>query len=235
MSESHNGNNTRRSRLLAILLRVSAMLIALSAALGAFVVFEAASKTGLANVSANVAARAADPAQRRALLAHARRSLDESWAQPTRWHAGAVESRSWILALGAGGAGHDATLMELSREAAAHGVSIAPIQPTAWARLAVFGAAGRPSSICDVPTCLERSWRAAPMAELDTACARIRLANRLTPIRADDPRIAWFVGNLFDPPTTANCLDFLPAPDLMRLLLERARNERRARLHIMRE
>ena len=222
-------------RFAARVARLAGAGFALAAAAFALFVFEAASKTGIAYVAANTAARAQAPETRTALLGETRALLETSWARPTRWHAGAVEALSWIQALEASAAGHDRTLTARSAEAAAFGVSIAPIQPTAWARLAALGAAGYQVGVCDVATCLERSWMAARMTDFSTACTRIRLANRLSPLQADDPRLTWFAHNMFAAREMADCLGFLPPPVLMRLLVERNRAARGARATIVQD
>lgn len=212
-----------------LIARVAAAALAALCAFGALFVFEAASKTGLASVAANAASRTPDPRQRTALLSDARDLIETSWARPAQWHAGAVEARSWIYALEARAARRDPSLAAQSAAAAALGVSLAPIQPTAWARLAAFAAAGRSTPACDAATCLERSWLSARMTDAATSCARLQLANRIAPIAASDPRVQWFVRSRFHPRVIARCLDFLPTRNVIHILVERDRQIRQER------
>ncbi|MGE0046806.1 MAG: hypothetical protein AB7J28_05525 [Hyphomonadaceae bacterium] len=225
-AESLPAQPTRRG----LVLRIVAIALAVCAALGSLVVFEAASKTGLANVAANAAARTVNPGQRAQRLAEARALVEASWAAPARWHAGAVEARSWIYALEAQGRRQrGSAFAEASAANAAYGVALAPIQPVAWARLAAFAASGRETLACDLPTCLARSWEAAPMTDAATACARLQLAQRTERIAVTDPRVTWFVRSGFQPRTIARCLDFLPTRDVLHILVAREEEiERRA-------
>lgn len=100
------------------------------------------------------------------------------------------------------------------------GLASAPIQPNGWFWLAAARYGGVSGGLCDARECLERSWRAAPAADPDLACARLNLTYALgAHLSADHPRVRAFVDVVADRSMLARCLSFLPREDLFKVLL----------------
>jgi hypothetical protein len=156
------------------------------------------------------------------VLARAADQIERSWAQPAQWHAGASEVLSAVYALQAEAAGGDRALFAKSIAAATRAVSLSPVQPHTWTRLAAFAQMGLPDVPCSVATCLDMSWRSARMIDPQTGCIRLRIAHAEGLLTGPaDERITWYVRSGASPAEIAACLDFLPTDALFRLLLER--------------
>jgi hypothetical protein len=193
--------------------------LALSAA-----VFDAAAAARTA-MELNEAARQASAARAKdRFLTRAEQALQGRWSAPTWWHAGAIEALSWNKALRAELSRSPARWRE-SGAALERGLSLAPVQPKGWYRLAAIRRAGIGRALCDARVCLERSWKASPAADADFACARLNLAHALgVRLRRDDPRVRAFIDIAPDRATLARCLSFLPAEDLFAVLVSAPRD-----------
>jgi hypothetical protein len=184
-------------------------------------VFEAASKTAIAQAAIRAAPSLEGMDSRDETLARAVQDMETSWAEPAEWHAGAADALSALYALQAEAAGGDRALYAKSIAAASRAVTLAPVQPHAWTRLAAFAQMGLPDVPCSVGECLDMSWRAARMTDPQTACARLRIAHAeglLTD--PNDLRIKWYVQSGAPPTEIARCLDFLSSEPLFQSLLE---------------
>jgi hypothetical protein len=195
--------------------------LAAFAAFACALVFEASVRTEIALKGAKVALFASDPAVRVEGLRTAARLLDTSWAQPLAWHAGANEAMSFIAAA-LGAETRDRAAERLAVLTAARCVEQSPIQPAAWTRLAAFAQARRPVGLCDARSCLDRSWRAAPIADSGIECARMRLEHRLGRLPPGDPRFDALDQSMMSTREFAQCLAFLPRAHLFDVLMKRA-------------
>ncbi|WP_228445786.1 hypothetical protein [Terricaulis silvestris] len=155
---------------------------------------------------------------RQRLLERAELGLKQSWALPTRWHAGAAEALSAVIFLKAETLG-DASLFEQSARWATHTVRLAPVQPNAWIRLAALAERGYGNSVCDIDLCLERSWSVALMVEPEPACARLQLAQRRNLLTPNDARIEAYLDGGASRSEAARCLSFLPPDELFQTLM----------------
>ncbi|MGE0829192.1 MAG: hypothetical protein AB7O04_07565 [Hyphomonadaceae bacterium] len=223
---AEGGKNRRWAGLAA---RACAALAALVLAVGAAGVFEAASDAEIAGELAHTALESNDQNVKAQRLADAQAITHASWSGAEFWHVGVIEAQSWIYALQAEAANQDVSLMQLSAISAARGVSLAPIQPTAWARLAAFAEIGRVTPQCDTAECLERSWRAAAMTSRYTACARLQIAHRQDLLRENDERLIWFLSSGVHERIVARCLYFMTPEDIYHALMARERAEQAAR------
>lgn len=183
-------------------------------------VFNAAAATQNALTLAESARGAGPSPARAAALVRAEATLSQAWSRPLTWHAGALEAQSWIAALRAEAA-NDPQALAQSAQAAARGVTLAPVQAHAWMRLAALDARAIPNSQCDAAGCLDQSWSAAPMAEPETACARIGLTRSLgVSFEVGDQRLRDYAASGPEPSAMADCLAGLPPEALFPLLLE---------------
>lgn len=202
------------------MLRFVLLLVLFAALTLSALVFEAASKTRIA-LDQIAASHAMDGPLRQQILAQAAAGIEESWARPAEWHAGAADALSAIYAFQAEAAGGDRELFARSIAAASRAVALAPLQPHAWTRLAAFAQMGLPDVPCSVAECLDMSWRAARMTDPRTACIRLRIAHAEGLLAGpDDIRIAWYAQSGAGPTEIAQCLDFLPTRDVFRQLLD---------------
>jgi hypothetical protein len=184
-------------------------------------VFEAASATGKARELLTASAATVELPQRRAILTEAVARVNESWAQPTLWHAGAAEAASAVYAAQAGVENGDQVFLQRSVTAAARAVSLSPVQPRAWTRLAAFAQIGLPNVPCSVEQCLNMSWRAGPQTDTQTSCTRLRIAQAQGLLTGpDDERILWYLHSGVTPLEAARCLDFISSADLFSRLIE---------------
>ena len=215
--------------LLRVLLASAAFAMALSAAF----VFEAARAAAAAFREVDAALQGETPEMRVAALLQAAEGVETSWAKPERWHAGASEAVSWAYAALAPG-DQSGVFTARSITSAQRTLSRAPVQAPAWTRLAVFGERGQPNTVCAPQACLERSWRAVPLAPLATACARLQLGHELGLIgSSDDPRVALMAQVPMGRETLSRCASFLSEAEMFRLMLRQeaayAERERQAR------
>jgi hypothetical protein len=207
-----------RVRALLRLLFLLPVFAALALSVG---VFEAVSKTDAAFDSIRASrSMQGTPLQTR-ILADAAAAIEQSWAKPRLWHARAAEALSAIYALQAEAAGDAPDISAKSIDAGTQAVSLAPVQPQSWARLATFAQAGAPNVGCAVAECLDRSWRAAPFSGFVTDCARLRLGYAAgLPSASLHPRTIWFVRAGHGNDNIAQCLSFLPREQVFQYLLE---------------
>lgn len=187
---------------------VRALLLALSLT-GAAVA--AASFEGLSHTEAAVRAveaAAASPEQAD-IAARAILRLKTSWARPLLWSARANEAMSALYALRFD-ASADRRWSALSLRHALRAIKLSPASPQSWARIAKLAMLGEPGAPCAPFECLERSWRAAPIADPDTDCARVRLAAEagLQPDRLRR-RLLVYAGSGVSAEAVNTCLDFL--------------------------
>ncbi len=207
---------------------------ALVMALGSALVFEASRTATNALAAAHAALRDDDQNARVGQLLAAAQIIDNSWARPAAWHAGAQEALSWTYAA------LDAQTPESDFRARAivnaeRAVFRAPIQPAPWARLAAYDLEGDRNNLCDVRDCLAHSWAAVEMAPLATYCTRLRLSHELGLVGgADDPRALALTRVNVPPDALAQCLDYLPRDALLHVLLEQ-QLQSAARMQIARE
>ncbi len=192
---------------------------------GAAIVFEAASRTALALQMIASASESESTAVRARLLDRAEASLRISWARPADWHAGAAEALSGILLLKAE-AENDPALYAQSADWAVRTLRLAPVQPHAWIRLALLAERGYPNPLCDVVTCLTKSWQVATMIDPETACVRLQLAYRAGMLTQDDPRIDAYLSSGVSQRHAARCLNFLAPNDLFEVLARAASRNR---------
>ncbi|MBL8544349.1 MAG: hypothetical protein JNJ63_11140 [Hyphomonadaceae bacterium] len=191
----------------------------LLAALGCALAFEAASAAAAALELAARAEASPTAGIKQRLLQRARERLESSWAEPLAWHAGAAEALSGVLYEQAAASG-TSELYRASGVFAERAVRLSPVIANAWTRLAVLDRAGFGRPICSAAQCLANSWRAAPLLAGESACARIRVQNSVTPLSPDDGRIQAFLDSQSSERAAARCLDFLPPQELYRALLE---------------
>jgi len=195
------------------MLRLIACALCLAAALFALAVGDGVRATAQAHLRAAQIATRADSDIAATQLDRTRTKLAQHWARPTAWHAGAMETVSWIDALIAERMHNDPARLAASRDAAVALVRLSPIEPGAWARLGALAELGAANELCAAPDCLATSWRVAPMLAPDAACGRLRIAHAIgAPFAGGrDQRIrAYLVAN----PRTRDafqCLAFLPA------------------------
>lgn len=194
------------------MLRILACLICVAASAFALVVGEAGRITSLAQNRVHAAVQLND-AIAVAQLKRVRARLTENWAQPTSWHAGALETLSWIDALIAARTRNDTAFMASSRDAAVQLVRVSPVQPAAWARLGALSELGAANPLCTAKACLEMSWHTAPLLPSNLACQRLQIARTIgVPISSGrDQRVRAY---LVTEPRTRDafqCLKWLPA------------------------
>lgn len=159
------------------------------------------------------------PQQRAAVLIRTAAGLEGHWAQPLRWHAGAMEAQSWAYSLLSAN-DESGVFAARSIEPAQRSIWRAPLQAPAWTRLAVFAANGKPNALCDAAACLQRSWRALPLAPLATACTRLQLGHELGLVQgADDARVVLMTQVPMGRETLSECVSFLSPIDNFRLLM----------------
>jgi hypothetical protein len=190
----------------------------------AFFVFDAASNTSLALGLATSARATQSAVIREHLLNSAENALENAWSQPAAWHAGASEALSGIYFY-RGAAANDPALLDRSVKWAEKTVTLAPVQPHAWARLAALSEAGHRNPLCDVRGCLDNSWMTGPMIDPETACERLQLAHQQGLLLDNDPRIESYVRSGVQSRQAAQCLaSFMSSDQLFRALLLRARH-----------
>lgn len=164
-----------------------------------------------------------EPRLREQALLRATHRVEQSWARPTLWNARAAEALSAIYALHAETSG-DAALLAESVRAARQAVRLSPVQPQTWTRLAKLALMGAPGVPCTVEECLEISWRAAPIADQDTDCARIRLWIEAGLLIEDvrphirDLALSNYLRSGPNIDALEQCLSFLPASDRFQYL-----------------
>lgn len=200
-----------------LLIYVLLSVVALSAA-----AFEAVS----ANAQAHALLLGALPLESSPLhdaqLERAAQTLETSWARPAEWRPDAAETLSAIYAERARSRNDDPAFLQKSVRAATRAVSLSPVLPRTWTRLAAFAQLGVPNSPCDVASCLAMSWRAGRMTDPATGCTRLRIANAAGLLHgAQDERIRWYVASNANREQVLTCLDFLPRRDVFALLLDR--------------
>jgi hypothetical protein len=199
------------------------LLLALLAPLfvGALAVFDAASKTAYALAVIDAAQSATSPSAHREMLAQAERTIAPGLEATGSWHAGAAEVRSGLALLHAE-AENDPVLLPESAHWAERAVMLAPVQPNAWARLALLAEDGEQNSACAEKVCLERSWLTAPMLGGETGCVRLKLAQRHGWLARNDPRIEQYALSGSGAAQIARCLQFLGPDAVFHALLRRA-------------
>ncbi len=141
-------------------------------------VFDAAASTQTALELGRAAQLLPRGSGRAEVLDRAVRVLETSWSRALSWHAGALEALSWIEALRADNDASDRAALARSRGAAERSLRHAPVQPLVWVRLAALTQAGEPTQLCDVQTCVARSYTSGPMLEPALACERLHIARR---------------------------------------------------------
>lgn len=210
---------TRRETATSLLSRIFVVTIALAMALSAAFVAESARAAAVATREVANALHAATPEARATGLVQAAEAVEASWARPAAWHPGALEAQSWAyFALAPTDA--DGLFAARSINSAQRSLWRAPVQSTAWVRLAEFDDRGRPNSVCDARTCLERSWRAVPLAPLGTMCARLQLGHALHIVAGpDDPRIALMTRLPMSRQALSECASFLGEAEMFHLMM----------------
>ncbi|MBI1186573.1 MAG: hypothetical protein GC206_04465 [Alphaproteobacteria bacterium] len=221
---------------LALTARIAAAALALVLTGGAAIVAEAAGATDRALRHAHAAVNTHEGAMLSEELAGAAAILQNSWARPLAWHAGALEALSWIstqrgLAAQTEAAPVATRYFQESADLAVQGLARAPVQPAAWARLAGLADAGAQQARCGVRACLNHSWRAARMAQAETACPRLQIAYEHGFLRRDDVRIQWVARADYWGETIRRCVAFMRPADMFRALMiyEQDRAAREAR------
>lgn len=189
-------------------------------ALGSALVFEASRTTTNALAVAHAALGDEDPNVRAGQLLAAAQIIEDSWARPSAWHAGAQEALSWTYAA-LGAQTPEGDFRQRSILNAERTIYRAPIQPAPWTRLAAFDIGGDRNNLCDANDCLVYSWRAVEMAPLATYCTRLRLGHDLGLVGgADDPRALALTRVNVPPENLAQCLDYLPRDALLHVLMQ---------------
>jgi hypothetical protein len=201
----------------AMALRVILITVLAGFFAAALWVFEAASATDIALNMALAAKSSDSPNVRIRLLDRAEQTLRRSWANPSGWHAGATEALSAIYLLKSE-ANANPALAEQSVRWAVRTIRLAPVQPHAWTRLAVLAERGHPNPVCALTTCLQQSWRVAPMIDAETACTRLQLAYRHRLLATDDERINAYLHSGVSRREAVRCLAFLPPNTLLETL-----------------
>lgn len=193
---------------------------ALAIALGSAMVFESSRAATSALASAQAALLNGDQNARVGDLLSAADMVENSWARPGAWHAGAQEALSWTYAaLDAQAPGGDFRARSILN--AERTIFRAPIQPAPWARLAAFDVEGDANAICAADACLARSWLAVEMAPLATYCTRLRLGHELGLVGGgDDPRVQALTRVNVRPEALAQCLNYLRRDELLNVLLQ---------------
>lgn len=193
---------------------------ALAMALGSAMVFESSRAATSALASAQAALLEGDQNARVGDLLSAAHMVENSWARPGAWHAGAQEALSWTYAA-LDAQAPDSDFRARSILNAERTIFRAPIQPAPWARLAAFDVEGDANAICAADACLARSWLAVEMAPLATYCTRLRLGHELGLVGgADDPRIQALARVNVRPEALAQCLNYLRREELLDALLQ---------------
>jgi len=165
-----------------------------------------------------------DDDHRAVLLIRAEETVNESWSRAGTWHAGASEAASWAASrLGADG---DASALKRAQAAAARTVSLSPVAPIAWMRLAALSARDGRTPICVFEECLARSWASARVIEPEPGCARLQLsvAAGLVP-SDDDPRFDEYVSTLQNRDNARVCFALLPQERSFRQIMRLGRGE----------
>lgn len=204
-----------------MLIRLVTALVLAALVAASAVVFEAASATQRALALVASTRTTASGAVRMQLLAQAEHALTLSWAKPLDWHAGAAEAMSGIDVLrGAEAEGEERDVAwAASADWAARAVSLSPVLPHAWTRLAALALAGETNRVCAPAACLDASYRVSPMLQPVPACERLRLVHAATPLAPDDPRIDAYLHSGASRRAAAQCLDFLAPEDLYQVLM----------------
>ena len=154
------------------------------------------------------------------ILSAAQNSVNKAWSRPMRWHSGAAEAASWSLFLDA--ANSNDPNLNASVAAASNAVTMSPVQPASWMRLALLDLSGVPNAYCKASRCLQFSWRAAPLMEANFACDRLRIANLSgDTFEIDDARLEWYAAVRPLPQAMNECLEFLPRQVVFRSVLNR--------------
>lgn len=167
------------------------------------------------------------PPLREAALAQASARLEQSWARPVLWNARAAEALSHIYALRAEASGQRALLAQ-SVIAARTALRLSPVQPQTWTRLAKLALLHAPGVPCTAQRCLELSWKAAPIADPATDCARLRLwVEAGLPVAQIRHRISTYARAEESLGAVEHCLSFLP-PDERFQFLAMARSQQSA-------
>lgn len=202
-----------------MLVRAAIALVLSALLMGAACVYDAASANDEANALGLAAAHTSAPAAARAMLANGQRRLANAWSKPLLWHAGALETASWLSALEAR-LTKDPAALQQSADLARQSVARAPVQPIAWMRLAALAGAGARIRLCAPQSCLARSWASAPMLPAALACDRLTIADqaRMRMGSAGFPVRAYLAARPA-PRDAARCLSFLEAPDLFAALM----------------
>lgn len=220
----------------ALAARLLAAALLFASAAGAALVAEAAGAADRALRHAHAAVNTQRGAMLTEELAGAAAMLDASWAKPLTWHAGAIEAQSWISTQrGLAAQDEEAATARRHFQAGAalavRGLDRAPVQPAAWARLAGLSDAGAAQTRCDVRTCLTHSWRAARMAQAETACPRLQIAYQHGFLRRNDVRIQWVARSDYWGEVMRRCVAFMRPADMFRALMiaEQDRAAREAR------
>ncbi len=187
--------------------------------------FEAASQTVSATEVALVSRQASSPALQEQMLSGAAARMQSSWARPALWHAGAAEALSAIYALRGNAAGGARAHYMLSMRLAHRATLIAPAQPRAWARLGEFALMGLPGVPCAAQECILNSWRAAPLLDVETDCARFRVAHASgVQEQLLSKHIDWRLRTNLGADQAARCLDFLSQEEIFQIrMLARSR------------
>lgn len=204
-----------------MLLRLCLLVIVAILLAGAVSVFEASAATAISLSLAQDAARNDSEGVRERLLDRAETVLTQSWARPAQWHAGAMEALSAIHLLRSRDAGDDEgrEAAQWAVRALAHG----PVQPNALNRLAALDAEGITNRLCELRTCLELSWRSAPLLDMENECARLHMAHSAGMLEPFDERLLAFARTA-SPRVAGRCLArFLPARETFAILLQARR------------
>ena len=212
-------------------MRIVIILIALLFGAFSAVVFEAANASAAMNDRAAHARLTDAPDVRADLLSQAASIIRNDPLRRTSWHANASESTSWInllQGLSAQSPQEQTSSMRAARDFAEKAVQQAPIAAGTWLRLAVLDENGIPNRLCKRNECLARSYKAAPIARQELACARADAAIRAGVItKPGDPRIAQLGLSEVRSWNIAECLPSARPQFLFRAMLEMRRIESR--------
>lgn len=183
--------------------------------------FEAATQTQAAR-EVVASAQALPPDLREATLRQTAARLEQNWSRPLLWHAGAADALSALLALRWEIAQEDPDLLRQSADAARQALRLSPSDFAPWVRMAKLDLAGAPSVTCRAEQCLLISWRAAPLADPETDCVRLRLWREAgLPLTAISAHIERYVRSGVGADTAARCLSFLSANERFLYLMAR--------------
>ncbi|MDZ4690058.1 hypothetical protein [Terricaulis sp.] len=184
------------------------------------IAFEASAQTSVALELIERARVSTSQRVQTQLLTRAEHTLQNSWARPVLWHAGASEALSGAY-YAHGLVAQDTALLRQSANWAENTVRLAPVQPHAWIRLAALDEGGIANSLCRVTECLAHAWRVAPLLNGAGGCERLRIAYRVGALTSADARIDAYV-QTHPRRIAAACLDFLPPAELYEALMRDA-------------